>query len=370
MKHTLRRILQVVLLGISVTVAIWIYQSYLRPEQTTVITMNRTVDTNITELMRNLPAAQPDMSKFPVTIENCGRTLTFTAPPRRVIGLWQPSNELLLALGVHQQVIGFGGMYDAIPSAFAQQTAQIPTLGSLMTLNIPNKEEMIKAQPDLIVTEGLDTFAFDSAQGFATVAEIEAMGGQIYSSGSICQFTQSHVSRGTEVVYDDLLTLGRIFGVSARAEAIVARLQQREEAVLTAVAQRPAVKVAFFNGDANAIYILNSGIWADLMKKAGGQNVFAGQEVTGVVSPELFAGIEADVILYGIFPNNSVMPGRNSVDIATYLSNTFPQIPAVQQQRLYPISTINTEASIRVVDGLETIARALHPEAFPVTQEP
>jgi ABC-type Fe3+-hydroxamate transport system substrate-binding protein len=63
------------------------------------------------------------------------------------------------------------------------------------------------------------------------------------------------------------------------------------------------------------------------------------------------------------------MPGRNSADIAQYLTNTFPQIPAVKNQRLYPISTINTEASIRVIDGLEQIARALHPTAFPANEE-
>ena len=369
MKHTLKRIFYIILICAGIALAIWIYQAYLRTEQPTVVMMQSSVDQNISALMQDLPSAEPDMRQYPVSIENCGRTLTFAAPPTRVIGLWQPSNELLLALGVHERVIGFGGMYDAIPTAFAQQTAQIPALGSLLTLNIPNKEEMIKAQPDLIVTEGLDTFAFDSAQGFATVAEIEAMGAQIYSSGSICNFTQSQLSRGTEVVYADLITLGRIFGVSARAEAIVDRLKQREQTVLAAVANQPRVSVAFFNGDANAIYILNSGIWADLMKKAGGTNVFDGQDATGIVSPEVFARINADVILYGIFPANSVMPGRHSSDIATYLTNTFPQIPAVQNQRLYPISTINTEASIRVIDGLEVIARALHPTVFPPIEE-
>jgi iron complex transport system substrate-binding protein len=369
MKHMLKRILGISLICAGAALALWIYQTYVRPEQTTVVLMQRTVDQNITALMKDLPTANPDMSQYPVTIENCGRTLTFDAPPKRVIGLWQPSNELLLALGVHEHVIGFGGMYDAIPTVFAPQTESIPALGSIMTLNIPNKEEMIKAHPDLIVTEGLDTFAFDSAQGFATVTEIEQMGAQIYSSGSICNFKQSQNSRGTEVVYDDLKTLGRIFGVSSRAEAIVDRLKRREQAVLTAVANQPRVSVAFFNGDATAIYILNSGIWADLMEKAGGKNVFTGQDVTGIVSPEVFSRIDADVILYGIFPTQSVMPGRNSADIAQYLTNTFPQIPAVKNQRLYPISTINTEASIRVIDGLEQIARALHPTAFPANEE-
>jgi hypothetical protein len=43
--------------------------------------------------------ATPDLSSFPVTITNCERELTFAAPPERVVGLRQPSNELLRLSG-------------------------------------------------------------------------------------------------------------------------------------------------------------------------------------------------------------------------------------------------------------------------------
>jgi len=35
-----------------------------------------------------LPPAMVDTSAFPVTIENCGRQLTFDKPPARVVSLW------------------------------------------------------------------------------------------------------------------------------------------------------------------------------------------------------------------------------------------------------------------------------------------
>jgi iron complex transport system substrate-binding protein len=305
----------------------------------------------------------PDLSNYPVSVENCGRTLTFAAPPKRVIGMWQPSNELLLALGVQDQMIGFAGMYDKLPAVFADAVRRVPKLGSIFTLNLPNKEEMIQAHPDLVVTEGLDSFAFDAAQGYATVQQVQAMGTQIYSSGSICDFKVAS-TRGLASVYQDLKALGQILGVSKRADEIVRRLQARENAVRQTVAPLKPVRVAFFNGDSEKIYVLNGAIWSDLMAKAGGINVFEDKKTNGVMSPEVFAGIDADVILYGIFPVNSVMPGRDPDKIKAYLTQTFPNIPAVKNGRLYPIQTINTESSVRAMDGLELIAKALHPEAF------
>ncbi|MCC6607492.1 MAG: ABC transporter substrate-binding protein [Anaerolineae bacterium] len=320
---------------------------------------------NTTALLADLPPAVPDLSSFPVTIENCGRTLTFTQPPERVVGLWQPVNETLLALGVQDRIIGFAGMYDSLPAEFDEAAQEIPKLGKITTLYFPTKEVMIEAQPDLVVAEGLDNFAYDAAQGFATVAELEASGANVYSSGAICRFTSDDSERrGLDSVYTDLENLGKIFGVSARADAIIARLKEREVAIETAVATAEPVRVAFFNGDDKAIYVLNTGIWSDLMAKAGGDNVFEGIATDGEMSVEFFSVIDADVILYGTYPRNGFFPGRDPAEIETYLSETFPEIPAVSNGRLSPIPTVVTEAGIRALDGLEMIAKALHPDAF------
>ncbi|MEM8536158.1 MAG: hypothetical protein AAGF95_35360, partial [Chloroflexota bacterium] len=76
------------------------------------------------------------------------------------------------------------------------------------------------------------------------------------------------------------------------------------------------------------------------------------------VSAEEFAAAPTEVILVGYFP------GQDPDELIAYLKETFPNLPAVQNDRLYPVATIDTEASVRIMDGLETIARAIHPEAF------
>lgn len=312
-------------------------------------------DTNssIANLLADLPPAQPDRSTFPLTIENCGRRLTFQQPPQQVISLWQPSNELLLALGVQDQVIGFAGNYTALPSSFDKAAANIPLLGS--ATHWPSREVMLTQNPDLVISEGLQSFAFDPAQGYATVAELEQNGAQVFSTGSSCNPLES-ASRGIEVVYEDLQTLGRIFGVSKRAEGLIEKLQQREAAITQQVMGREPVPTVFYNGGEGPLAVLTTGVWEDAIRKAGGKNVF--DKEVFQVGVEEFANSKAEVILIGVYP------GQDADSLIAFLKQTFPDLPAVQTDRLYPIPTIETEAGIRIMDGFEKIAHAIHPEAF------
>lgn len=302
-----------------------------------------------------LPPAEPDLTAFPVTIENCGRSLTFAQPPERVISLWQPPNEMLLALGVADRIVALAGNYTTLPEDLAVLNGNIKQIGATMAW--PSKEVLFSEQPDLVVSEGLEGFAFDPAQGYATVAEIEATGAQVISTGGSCTPTDpASQTKSTETVYNDLEMLGRIFGVSARADPLVAALQDREAAILAKVAEQEPTPVAFYNGGEGPVFVLSFGIWADLMAKAGGVDVI---DIDGFqISAEEFAAAQPEVILVGYYP------GQAPEDSIAFLRETFPTVPAVQNDRLYPIPTIETEAGIRVIDGFERIARALHPEAF------
>jgi iron complex transport system substrate-binding protein len=157
-------------------------------------------------------------------------------------------------------------------------------------------------------------------------------------------------------VYDDLNMLGMVFGVSARADALIAALQAQEAAIVERVNGREPVKVAFYNGGEGPLFVLSNGIYADLMTKAGGTDVIATDGFQ--ISVEAFAAAQPDVILVGYYPGQDP---QASID---FLKRTFPTVPAVQNNRLAPIPTIEVEAGVRVMNGLEQIAQALHPDTF------
>ena len=306
-----------------------------------------------TDYLQGLPDATPDLSSFPVTVTNCGRKLTFDAPPERVIGLWQTSNELLLALGVGDRMAAFAGFYtDSLPE-FQETLNKIPSIGA--STQWPSKEVMLTEEPDLVVSEGLSGFAYDPSQGYATVEDLEAAGAQVISTGSSCE-TLNTGKQSIEKVYEDLQMLGTIFGVSKRAEALVANLRKKENAVKEAVAGLEPKDVAYYNGGEGPLIVLGVGTWRDAIEVAGGTSVMP--EGSFEMSREAFAAAQPEVILIGSFL------GQDAAPLKAFLTETFPNVPAVQNAQLYEVPTIWTEASIRIMDGLEMIARAVHPEAF------
>lgn len=289
---------------------------------------------------------------YPVTIENCGRQLTFDKAPERVVSLWQPQNELLLALGVQEQIVAFAGMYAPLPDELAAAAEEIPSIGSSMAW--PAKEVLLSQQPDLVIAELLEGFAFDPAQGRATVAELEELGIQVYSA-SACT-SADYPNKRIETVYGDLENLGKIFGVADRAQALIDDLKTRQAAIVAKVADQPTARVAFYNGGEGPLNILSGGVWGDTITQANGENVFPNDVFQ--VSVEEFAAAQPDVIIIGTYP------GQEAETLIAFLQATFPNVPAVQNNRLYPVPTVETEATVRIIDGFEKIARAIHPEAF------
>jgi iron complex transport system substrate-binding protein len=296
-------------------------------------------------------AAESDAA-YPVTIENCGRQLTFDKAPQRVVSLWQPQNELLLALGVQDHIVAFAGIYTDLPADLAAAAEGIPSIGDSMAW--PGKEVLLSQQPDLVVSELMEGFAFDPSQGRATVAELEALGIQVYSA-SACTVAD-YAGKRIETVYTDLENLGKIFGVSDRAQALIDAMKSRQADIVAKVAGRPTPRVAFYNGGEGPLNVLSGGVWGDTITQANGENVFPSDAF--MVGVEEFAAAQPDVIIIGTYP------GQDAETLIAFLQATFPTVPAVQNNRLYPVPTIETEATVRVIDGFEKIARAIHPEAF------
>ena len=65
---------------------------------------------------------------YPVTLENCGRTVTVKAPPQRAVSINQPASELLLALGLADRMAGTASWSDGVRPDLAADNAKVPVL--------------------------------------------------------------------------------------------------------------------------------------------------------------------------------------------------------------------------------------------------
>ena len=133
-------------------------------------------------------------------------------------------------------------------------------------------------------------------------------------------------------------------------------MKARQADIVAKVADQPTVRVAFYNGGEGPLNILSGGVWGDTITQANGENVFPNDIFQ--ISVEEFAAAQPDVIIIGTYPGQEAEPS------IAFLQATFPNVPAVQNNRLYPVPTVETEATVRIIDGFEKIARAIHPEAF------
>lgn len=286
-------------------------------------------------------------SAYPVSIENCGRTLTFDEAPERVVTLWQSATEMMLALGLGDRIVATAGDYAAYPESIADEATALNSIGSSM--GWPSKEVVLSEDPDLVIGQSLEGFAFDPSYGYATAEELEDTGIDLYGA-NMC-VPEDSLSMTIDTSSQSIADLGAIFGVEDSADTLIAKLTEEKQAVIDAVAGLDTPSVAYYQGGEGPIHVLAGGIYDSAIETAGGVNAFPTETD---ISREDFAAADADVILVATFE------GQDFATRKAYLEATFPELTAVQNGRLYELPVADTDASISVMRGLTEIANAIH----------
>lgn len=291
-------------------------------------------------------------SGYPVTLQNCGRSITVDSEPKRVVSLWQSTTEALLALGLRDRIVAVQANYSPYPASVKAQAKGLKTIGSSM--GWPSKEVLLSERPDFVTGQVLDGFAFDTSKGYASATQIEQTGATVYGA-NLCtsKDSQSTTIWNVDTTAKTLRDFGRIFDVSAKADKVIAKLNAEKKIVVDAVKGKQAVKTAYFNGGTGPVIVLAGGIYDSLISTAGGKNVFPSDSV--YVSKEAFAASDADVILVGTFE------GQDFATQKAFLEKNFPDLPAVKAGHISEVPTQETDSSISVMVGLTKIANAIHP---------
>ena len=305
------------------------------------------------------PEAFAAAPSYPVTIENCGNTLTFDKAPERALVTYQNVAEIMVKLGLTDKIVGvtYGKAY---PSP-----ADMPEVDTLNYLTEPgsgsaSKEVELSTNPDIVIS-AYPTYDFDAGQGMATQEEFVAAGAPVYGISAECD--KSMPGGTIETVYSDILNLGKIFGVESRAEAVVQEMKGRIAVVQSKVGNLPPVQVAFYDAGEEQIGVYGSGLNSDMIALAGGENVFANEtDVYLQVSKEVFAVKTPEIFAVLDYEGAAGVP--DEITRAKFLFTTFPNMQASKDKRWVPVSGAAFAAGIRIPDAIESMAKAFHPEAF------
>lgn len=288
-------------------------------------------------------------------LDNCGRPLTFDAVPTRVVSTYPAMTEVMIALGKQNLLAGQINTNLSPPDPhYAQEFAKVKVLAE----GEPSVEVLLSARPDLILADG--PYHFDGKR-LPTIDDLAKRGIPVYINPQFCEGKK--LQGKVDQAYGELADLGKIFDAEGPAQT----LTDSAEATLADVARRisdqptrPAAIVTLYE---KSLYADAGGLYTDVLRLAGGQNVTAQNELPageyyGQVSPESVARKNPEAIVYTYLDEE----GRRTSD--DQLRVMFKNTKAVKESRLIGVPESIFSGSLRSFDGVATLAKALHPDAF------
>ncbi len=314
------------------------------------------------------PAGTQDESPpgYPVSVQNCGRTLTFDRPPERVVTGYEPVLETLIALGLADRVVGRTNFSENGPDGFLPgQKAQYEAIPEISdTIVLPSKEVMLSQQSDFVIDVSAQS-SFNSADGQATIEELDASGAQVYVTGGWCD-AEGVKNATVEKTIQDVRNLGQIFGVQDRADELATEFETTLADVRARVSGRAPVRVlAVDTGDGPVNAYGSEGLTNQMILAAGGENVLAAVPEDYVeVSVEQIAASQPEALLvadYRVLFGESYPAAEQKADVAFRIVR---DSPAAQQRRFLAVPVVGQHPGYRNILTVVEIARFLHPDAF------
>ncbi|MGE5252810.1 MAG: ABC transporter substrate-binding protein [Planctomycetaceae bacterium] len=267
--------------------------------------------------------------------DEVGRTVEVNGPPRRIVSVAPNVTEILFALGLGGRLVGVTTYCQYPPEAL-----KIEKIGGYIN---PSLERIVALRPDLVVgiAEGdLRTF----------VDKLTALKIPVYIANP----------RDALDVLTSIRKIGEITFAPEPARKIVRSMEEKMQSIRGKVQGRPRPRVLHIL-DFNPLISAGKGTFVDdLIRLGGGRNVaetaagkyprFSMEEVL-VQDPEV-------ILLSSMKSQDPLVKQRRWWE-------RWKTISAVKHGRIYVLdSDLIHRPSPRMGEGLEQVARAIHPEAF------
>ncbi|MEV1047821.1 ABC transporter substrate-binding protein [Streptomyces sp. NPDC049916] len=299
---------------------------------------------------------------YPVTLENCGHTVTVKAPPRRAVSVDQGSTEILLSLGLADRLAGSATWTDPVMKGLEKANAGVERISE----NRPSSEKVLDKEPDFLSASLTSTLA---KGGVAPREQFEKLGVPTYVSPADCVGKDNggngDGTRTTPLTMDSVYTevreLARVFGVPARGDALVEKLRARVTKAAEGVDATGASLLYWFS-DSKAPYIAGCcGAPGVITKELGAKNVFDDTyDEWPQISWETIADRNPDVLVIGDLTRTAQTAESAEKKIEFLESNPVTRtMDAVKNRRYVLLSGQAMNPSIRTVEGLERVAAAL-----------
>lgn len=266
-------------------------------------------------------------------LDEAGRQVKLPAKIERIVSLAPNLTEIVYAVGAGDRLVGNTEYCD-----YPIEAKSVAKIGDTMH---PSVERIIALKPQIVLV--------------STASQLEAFTQQLDQQRIAVYVTNP---RSLDEIFHSITVLGEMFGQSEQATLVAGALRKRAETVAAKISAVSPVSV-FYQVSGEPLYTIGRDAYlTDLVRRAGGVSVTA--DVPGAFprySDEAALAARPEAI---ILPTGGSMGSANAT-VAGPLRNS----PAAQNNRVYKINDDHlSRPGPRLIDGLEEMAHALHPEAF------
>ena len=272
--------------------------------------------------------------------DETGRTIRVPQTIHRVVSLAPSITETLYALSVQDELVGDTDYCDYPPDAQRK-----PKVGGAIN---PSLEAIAALHPDLVlVTKALNRL--DTVRALATL-NIPSYATDPHTVAEILSSTQH---------------LADLLGVHDSGAAITSDLQQRLESTQQRLSRFPSRRVLFVVWPQPLISIGKKTFIADALVYAGATSIIDSSQDWPQVSLEEVVHQQPEFLVFAESHSSEAPPGVDS------LANLpgWRVLDAVKNRHFALVSDAVNRPALRIVSAIESLAKQLHPEAYPEARD-
>jgi iron complex transport system substrate-binding protein len=261
--------------------------------------------------------------------DDSGRRVSLPEKVERAVSLAPNLTEIAFAVDAGDRLVGVTTFCN-----YPSEALKIQKIGDTQS---PNIENIIALKPQVVLV--------------STASQMENFSKTIEQQGIKVFVTNPN---SLDDIYKTVLQFGEIFDKAQKAQQVVAELRKRVSDVDTKTNSVKHARVFLQISREPLFTVGKDSFITDLINRAGGVSVTANMEMAYPnLSKETALALNPEAIILSDSEDNREP------------NNVFTNSPAVRNDKVFKINAdLISRPALRIVDALEQMAKALHPESF------
>ncbi len=296
---------------------------------------------------------------YPVTVDSCGKPVTFDAAPKRAVVHDINMSQMAFALGLQPSMVGvtgISGWYERSPE-FLKEQGSIPELAP----KYPTMENLLAANPDFFFAG----WYYGMKPGGEVTPDTLAQHGikTLVLTESCVHLDKNRPAASMDLLYGDVEKLGKIFDKEAEADKLVAGWKAKLADIAAKVGDAKGTRVFLYDsGDDKPFTAGKFAIPTAMIAAAGGENIMADMDTSwGNTDWETVATRNPQFLILLDYQN-----GGGYQKLLDFLKAhpAMKETDAVKNQRFVALRYEELTPGPANIAAIEKIAKAMHPDAF------